>query len=200
MKDLTGQRFGRLVVIKSTTKRAKNGQVIWHCICDCGNKTSVISGHLYSGHTKSCGCLSKEGTPKKHGLTNTKIYEVYHHMKQRCCNPDNESYKNYGGRGIKICDEWLADFMNFYNWAMANGYREDLTIDRIDNNKGYSPENCRWATRQQQCRNTRRNKFYKGKCFSEWSEILGIHRSTFQKRVNKHGIENVVTNQIIMMV
>lgn len=179
-------------MLKDTGKRAKNGQVFWHCICDCGRKTIVMSGHLISSHTKSCGCLIAKGGPIKHGLTNTKIYHAYNHMKDRCYNRKNNSYKNYGGRGIKICDEWLQDFMNFYNWAMTNGYREDLTIDRIDNNGDYEPNNCRWVNMQTQLRNTRRTKLYQGKCFSEWSEIVGISRGAFFKRVRKYGIEKAI--------
>jgi len=192
MKNLIGQRFGNIVVLKDTGKRAKNGQVFWECLCDCGRITIVMSGHLLSNHTKSCGCLRKNRGPIKHGLINTKIYNAYNHMKDRCYNRRNDSYKNYGGRGIKICDEWLSNFMNFYNWSMKNGYREDLTIDRINNNGNYEPNNCRWVDMQTQLRNTRRNRIYQGKCFSEWSEIVGISRGAFFKRVRKYGIEKAI--------
>ena len=158
IKDLTGQRFGKLVAIKPLDEK-QNNKLVWLCKCDCGNETNVIGTKLTSGNTKSCGCLKK-----KHGMFGTRLYNVWHSMKERCYVESATSYKNYGERGIKVCDEW-QEFIPFMKWAYANGYDENAprgqcTIDRIDNNKGYSPENCRWVTRLQQCYNKTNNILY----------------------------------------
>lgn len=141
--DITNQRFGRLTAIKrdKNSKRTK-----WICKCDCGNIKSIQLTHLRSGATTSCGCYHKEvnhNIQTQHGMTKTSLYNRWKSMKQRCLNPNNKAYNNYGKRGITICDEWL-DYNNFYNWAINHGYKDDLQLDRIDNNKGYEPNNCRW--------------------------------------------------------
>lgn len=169
-KDLTGQRFGRLTVICDSGKR-KRSFVVWRCVCDCGNIAEVKTDSLKSGNTKSCGCLHDERAIEKckkmndssnkyktHGMTGTRIFRIYCGMKNRCYNKTNKDYKHYGSRGIKVCDEWLADFMAFYNWAIANGYSDELTIDRKDVNGNYAPDNCKWSTRAEQARNQRRTK------------------------------------------
>lgn len=124
----------------------------------------------------------------KHGKRKTKLYNVWNTMRDRCYNKNNKRYKDWGGRGIAVCDEWRNDFMNFYNWAYENGYNENLTIDRIDNNKGYEPSNCRWVTRKQQARNRRSNiNFtYNGEthCIVEWCELLGLKPKTVYQRIH----------------
>ena len=197
-KDLTGKRFGRLTVVERACPE-KKGNSRWICRCDCGGYNVVRSDHLSGGLVKSCGCLSVENRIK-HNLHNTRLYGIWLSMKERCYNPKKSSYNLYGGRGIIVCDEWLHDFQAFYDWSMANGYRDDLTLDREDGNKNYCPENCRWATIFEQNNNTSRNRHltYKGETHtvSEWSRITGISRSTLQHRlVHDWPIERMLTQK-----
>ena len=185
--DLTGQRFGRLVVIKEAG-RSSDGRVRWLCKCDCGNYTSTPSTKtLRNGTCRSCGCIERERPNKQtHGKSNTKLFAVWNAMKQRCYNPNNRSYKNYGGRGITVCQEWKEDFQTFYDWAIANGYKKGLEIDRIDVNGNYEPDNCRWTNSKKNNNNRRNNvKIKIGReehTVAEWSEITGIPRSTILER------------------
>lgn len=144
-KDLTGKRFGRLTVIKRDTssKRTK-----WICKCDCGKIKSIQATHLNSGATTSCGCYQKEKASKAnktHGYTGTSLHHRWKAIIQRCTNPKSEKYSDYGARGITVCDEWRK-FENFLKWSLENGYNKELELDRINNDEGYYPSNCRWCT------------------------------------------------------
>ena len=162
IKDIVGQKFGRLTVVKRVEKPKESNRrdAFWLCICECGNEKVVAGYYLRSGTTKSCGCYnidnlkSRKGVKYggKHGMYNSRIYKNYHAIKARCFNTNNEHYDIYGGRGITICDEWLGEkgFENFYDWAIKNGYSDALTIDRIDVDGNYEPSNCRWADKSVQ--------------------------------------------------
>jgi hypothetical protein len=156
--DLTGQKFNRLTVIERHSSNNAQNKPMWVCECECGNKTIVGGSELKTGNTKSCGCLNRELAKNrlfKHGMKHTKLYYVWCGMKDRCYNPKNKRYKDYGGRGIKMDETWKHDFTSFYTWAMENGYQEGLSIDRANNNEGYFPFNCVWSTVQRQNRNKR---------------------------------------------
>lgn len=188
--DLTGKRYGRLIVVGEEGKD-KAGHLKWQCKCDCGNMTVVSGTNLKSGRIKSCGCLLAE-TIYKHGYAvNGKVdrlYSIWRHMIERCYNEKSKSYEDYGGRGITVCDEWKNDIESFRKWALKNGYADNLTIDRKDNDKGYSPGNCRWADVSMQANNRRSNVLieYKGetKTLMQWCREIGISFSIVQKRLN----------------
>lgn len=177
--NIIGERFGKLTVIEECKERYKHNVIKYKCQCDCGNIFYTRSVSLRSGKTKSCGCL-------KHGKSNTRLYKIYEGMKKRCYCETDYHYVRWGERGITICDEWLNNFMSFYNWAMSNGYQDNLTIDRIDNNKGYDPTNCRWITNKEQANNRRSNVrlTYNGKTqtIAQWAEELNIHYKCLWKR------------------
>lgn len=161
LKDLTGQRFGRLVVVgRAASHISPSGQkkVKWNCRCDCGNEVEVIGQNLTRGLTRSCGCYNNEvrsRRSKTHGETNTRLYRIWCGMKRRCNNPHDERFPIYGGRGITVCAEWIESYEAFRDWAIENGYNDQLSIDRKDNDKGYSPDNCRWETPSGQANNRR---------------------------------------------
>lgn len=148
--DLVGSRFGRLVVAEAVPAKPRRS---WRCHCDCGKEIVTDTGHLRSGNTKSCGCQSP--FRYKHGISGTKLERKYYDMRRRCLSPKAHNYSYYGGRGISICKEWLNDPSAFYSWALANGFSDDLELDRIDSNGNYEPNNCRFVSRKEQMRNTR---------------------------------------------
>ena len=164
-RELIGERFGKLVVLEESGKNKKK-EILWLCQCDCGNKTLVPTYSLTSGNTKSCGCI--KGCHEKHGAYKggkvERLYRVWLRMKTRCSNPNVQEYRNYGGRGIRVCEEWSKSYASFREWALENGYNPnakqgECTIDRIDNNKGYCPENCVWDSMKDQSINRRCNVF-----------------------------------------
>ena len=182
---LEGERYGKLVVMEEAESiYSKTGKMIrrWKCN-DCGNITIVRHGDLRNGSTVSCGCYNyeKESAAKTHGYSRTKLGNVFEGMKQRCNNPKNKNYEKYGGRGIKICTEWLNDPKKFFDWAIKNGYKEGLSIDRIDVNGNYEPDNCRWADNEAQCLNQRLRKDnktgHKGIYYSEGVYRVQIRRN-----------------------
>jgi hypothetical protein len=187
--DLTGQKYGRLTVIKKAEK-SENGRAFWHCRCECGNEKTVLGKDLRSGNSKSCGCLKKELMSSRmttHGCTNTRLYNIWYSMKQRCENPSTEkSRMNYKNRGITICPEW-HDISSFQEWALSNGYTKELTIDRKNNDKGYYPENCRWVDNKTQANNRRscRNITFNGEThtIAQWAERLGMSYNVLDNRL-----------------
>lgn len=191
LNDLVGKRFGYLSVLDFS--HTYKGHSYWLCVCECGGHTVVRGSHLKSGNVTSCGCRKGNITHYKSG---TRLYAIWNNMRERCRNPKTKEYPCYGGRGIKVCDEWLNNFQAFYDWAMVNGYDEtaprgQCTIDRIDNDGNYCPENCRWTTAKVQANNTRRTRFIEldGERHSvtEWARRLGINQSTISMRLNKYG-------------
>lgn len=194
LRDLTGQKFGKLTVIKRSDRK---DHVYWICQCDCGNIKEVLSGNLTMGYTVSCGCYGAEQRRKSrtsHGGYGTRLYHIWASMKDRCFNRNCTPYMNYGGRGITVCDEWKESFINFREWAYKNGYKDDLTIDRIDNNGNYEPKNCRWVSRKVQNNNTRANVYItidgETKTMSQWCEEKGLDYNTIIKR-RYHGWSDV---------
>lgn len=185
---IAGQRFGRLVTKEHFVKDHMSW---WVCQCDCGKTHTTRANALNRGMVRSCGCLRKKSKPWKwkHGLTNHPLYRVYHAMKDRCYRETDKEYPNYGARGINICKEWLSNFESFYSWAIQNGYKHGLSIDRIDVNKGYEPSNCRWANGTQQAQNKRNNRLLtfhnETHCVTEWSRILNIPAGTLKSRIRR---------------
>ncbi len=197
-QDLTGQRFNRLLVLAYAGKRGR--QVMWRCQCDCGNKKDIRAATLKYGSTKSCGCLRVDAA-YRHGGSYSDEYRSWQHMKDRCTNKHADKYADYGGRGITCCDAWLHSFAQFYH-DVGKRPTPLHTLERINNELGYFPDNVRWATRQEQCQNTRRNRHlaFHGEtlCIDEWQRRLGMKRGTLNSRLNKLGwsIERALTKPV----
>lgn len=188
-EDLTNMRFGRLRVIERTTN-SPCGTVRWLCECDCGAITKPSGQSLKSGITKSCGCMHKEIIARnstKHGDSKTRLYKLWTGLISRCYNKQNASYLRYGGRNIAVCDEWLYDYLAFRTWAVKHGYRNNLTIDRINNDGNYSPDNCRWANHVTQNNNTNRNRrlTYDGRTqtLAQWAAEYGVPYNRLYTRI-----------------
>jgi len=179
----TGNRYGNLVVL-GQAKSNKRNKAMWRCLCDCGSETIVLGSSLRCGDSKSCGC--KEAVSTKHGRSGTKEYDVWCGIIQRCCIPDSKAFPYYGGRGIEVCNRWrisIDAFIEDMGPQPGRGY----SIDRIDNNGPYSPENCRWATREEQANNTRANHFleHDGKrmTIAQWGKATNLDRTTISNRL-----------------
>lgn len=200
VRDLTGQKFGRLTVLHLQDTDTR--KTYWICKCDCGNLKSVRSDSLLDGSIKSCGCLKVEQDKKnlvnpsmiksyafgeKYGTK--RIYHIWQGMKARCGNVHSPCYERYGGRGIQVCEEWENDFLKFYEWAMKNGYDDSLTIDRIDNNGNYEPQNCRWVDSRAQAMNRRSNVNItignSTRTLMEWCEIFKLNYGTVKARFKR---------------
>lgn len=194
--DLTGKKFGHLTVLEKAGSDPKRAEWRWLCKCECGNLTIVPSYRLRHGGVTSCGCHQYDRNfCSKKAKNYPRLYRIYRGMKTRCTNPKYLYWDRYGGRGISICDEW-QNFDNFCDWALSSGYEESkrcpaLSIDRIDVDKGYSPDNCRWATATQQANNTSRNHlisaFGKTMTIAEWARETGIKDRTIYHRVAEYG-------------
>ncbi len=208
--EMVGKKFGRLSVLERDST-GNNGAVTWKCRCDCGNIVSVNGSALRNGHTSSCGCYQKDIATvsakqmgqknTRHGMSYERIHGIWRGMKQRCSDPNSDDYKNYGARGITVCPEWSESFEAFRDWALANGYRDDLTIDRIDNDGPYAPENCRWATGAEQNNNRRNTRLvtFNGKTQSlqQWANETDIPRGTIAARLRTGwSVERALTEPI----
>lgn len=194
-RDITGQKFERLTVVRRNGYLAK--RIAWDCVCDCGGRTRTVGHRLIQGGVKSCGCLQDESRTK-HGRYRETIYRIWEGMKSRCYNKKSTSYKNYGGRGITVCDKWKDDFESFVN-DVGEMPTKKHWIERIKNNEGYYPGNCKWATPKEQLNNTRSNRMltFNGtsRTLQQWSEFLNINRVTIISRIDYYGwsVEKALT-------
>jgi len=192
--DIIGQKINHLTILEQYG-RTKHGMRKFKCLCDCGRITYGTIAHIMNGTKKSCGCIKfKYG---KDPVYKSKLYDIWIAMNDRCRNPNNPSFKRYGGRGIHVCDEWSLDYGAFKDWAISNGYCEGLSIDRVDNSCGYSPDNCRWVSRKIQQNNMSSNRLieFNGetKTLSQWAERLGIKPSTLSLRLKNWSLERALT-------
>lgn len=201
--DLTGQKFGFLTVI-SLSKNRDNKVRKWVCECECGNVINVRVADLTSGNTKSCGCYQRKKAKEvkqSHGGCGKRLYRIWCNMKSRCLNSNTPAFKNYGGRGITVCQEWVASYANFESWAMANGYKNDLTLERKDANRNYEPLNCTFIPKSKQSSNTRRCRFvcYKRetKTLSEWSRELHFGRNSFRNHRSEFDTDEETINYLL---
>lgn len=201
--DIIGKRFGRLTVFSYA------GRARWNCLCSCGSFSVPEGANLRNGHTLSCGCYKRDrtsATHRTHGLAGTRVYGLYRDMINRCYRPQVKSFDCYGGRGISVCEEWRSGFEPFYEWAVLNGYRRGLTLDRIEVNGNYEPTNCRFVTRIESARNTRTNVFIEhegqSKTMAEWALVFMIPYKLLQQRLVRDGLSfsEAVTKPIRQMV
>lgn len=187
--NLTGRRFGRLLAVRPHLKKGSNGAV-WECRCDCGNTIIVPAHNLLVSGIKSCGCWKEERNKRRE--SRTRLYKIWQNMKNRCLNSNVKGFVNYGGRGIKICDDWM-DYWKFKDWAINNGYTNNLTIERINVNGNYCPENCKWITLSEQTLNKRNSVLYdyKGKTITlvELSKITGLKYKSLQYHSHKNNLD-----------
>lgn len=184
--NLAGKRFGRWTVIERAERTTNQ---LWLCVCDCGEKKKVQHSALINGKSISCGCYHKEMLSKRlttHNMSKSRLYNIYYDIKSRCNNPKEKRYNDYGERGIKLCIEWESSFEKFKDWALANGYADNLTIDRIDNDGPYAPWNCRWATTEEQSNNKRTTIYFEfcgiKKSLKQWTEFMGWNYKKYQAR------------------
>lgn len=187
--DITGKRFGKLTVV--SFDHMIRTRSYWRCKCDCGNDRVVALDHLKCGDTTDCGCERKHISHwQKHGMYKSRLYTIWSLMKERCLNPKRKEYPIYGGRNITVCPEWLK-FENFMEWSVKNGYSDELTIDRINNNGNYCPENCRWISKKEQSNNRRTNRLitFNGqtKTITQWANDNGLPYYILKNRLDKSG-------------
>lgn len=190
-EDLSGQRFARLIVRLRSPGNTR-GHARWECVCDCGNVTIVPAGRLKSGNTRSCGCLARDSaggiTQAKHGLSDTAEYSIWSNIKQRCYNEKDQGYPYYGGKGITMSEEWEVSFETFYR-DMGPRPTDQHSIDRKDNSKGYSKENCRWATKEEQANNRCSNNLYEYegelKTIAQWCRILNLDYESVRGKIRR---------------
>lgn len=184
LNQLTGQRFGKLTVIKRAEQNSKSGNAMWVCKCDCTNDVTVIGSHLRSGHTTSCGC--NRISERSMGHSKDRLYRTWMGMHNRCYNHNHDRFKWYGGKGISICDEW-HEFISFRAWALSNGYTDELTIDRIDADRNYCPDNCKWVDMKVQANNRSNNRIlqYRDKQYTatQLAEAHGLSPHTVFNRL-----------------
>ena len=201
-KQFIGKKFNRLTILERDYNH-KSKRTYVYCRCDCGNEKSILLQNVVNESVKSCGCYIKEIQKNRkttHTYSRTRLYRIFQCMKQRCYNPKDDRYKNYGGRGIKICDEWLNDFTTFYDWAINNKYSEDLTIERIDVDGNYCPENCTWIPNSEQGNNRTNNHWveYNGERFTaqQVSRKYNIQIDTLLYRLKHWDIEKAIKQPI----
>lgn len=202
-KIKVGERYGLYTVVEILEEKSKSGKSLALCQCECGSLKKVIISNLLNGNSKSCGCRVQRNFVSKmttHNKSNTRLYRIYSCMKTRCYNKNRDDYKFYGGRGIKVCQEWIDNFMNFYNWAVNNGYSENLTIDRIDCDKDYTPQNCRWVDFSIQNANkkvdNRSFSGYKGITWNKQNEKWRV-RISYKNKLNSVGCYENLSEAII---
>ena len=185
-KDLTGQTFGYLTALYVDESKTTPKHLYWFCKCVCGKTRSLQTNQLTMNRVTSCGCMNQRQIKHINISSHKRIYSIYNAMLSRCHNPNNTAFNSYGGKGIAVCEEWRSDFNTFKEWALNNGYSDTLSIDRIDNSKGYSPDNCRWIPLREQQFNRSNNVYYthngETHIVFEWADILGLSRELIKSR------------------